>query len=188
MSRRTCRTRAVFSSWPVARWKRRLNCSFLSFKSSSSSWSTVMARTSSGFIMALLRNALNEARLDRQLGGSKRQSLARDLLAHAIDLEQDAAWLDARDPKLGRALAGSHANLERLLRHRHIRIHSDPDAAGTLHMTCQCTSRRLDLAGGDTVRLHRFETILAKIQVGRARRNALDPAFMRLAKFGARRL
>src|SRR6266567_3577848 len=29
-SRRTTRTRAVFSSCPVARWKRRLNCSFFS--------------------------------------------------------------------------------------------------------------------------------------------------------------
>jgi len=31
------RTRAVFSSWPVARWKRRLNCSFFSLSTSSSS-------------------------------------------------------------------------------------------------------------------------------------------------------
>ena len=37
MSRRMTRTREVFSSWPVARWKRRLNCSFLSLSTSSSS-------------------------------------------------------------------------------------------------------------------------------------------------------
>src|SRR5262249_45976339 len=37
MSRRTTRTRAVFSSWFVARWNRRLNCSFFSFRTSSSS-------------------------------------------------------------------------------------------------------------------------------------------------------
>src|ERR1700730_1160780 len=36
MSRRTSRTRDVFASCPVARWKRRLNCSFLSLMSSSS--------------------------------------------------------------------------------------------------------------------------------------------------------
>jgi hypothetical protein len=36
MSRRTWRTRAVFSSCPVARWKRRLNCSYFSFMTSSS--------------------------------------------------------------------------------------------------------------------------------------------------------
>src|SRR5882757_245423 len=50
MSRRTSRTRAVFSSWPVARWKRRLKRSFLSLSTSSSSWSTVMARASPGFM------------------------------------------------------------------------------------------------------------------------------------------
>src|SRR5690606_19336987 len=33
MSRRTWRTRAVFSSWPEAAWKRRLNCSLLSLVS-----------------------------------------------------------------------------------------------------------------------------------------------------------
>src|SRR5205807_7798362 len=43
MSRRTIHTRPVFSSCPVARWKRRLNCSFLSFISSSESWSGVIA-------------------------------------------------------------------------------------------------------------------------------------------------
>src|SRR5580704_12734986 len=44
MSRRTSRTRAVLASCPVARWKRRLNCSFFSLMSSSSSWSGVIAR------------------------------------------------------------------------------------------------------------------------------------------------
>jgi len=46
MSRRTSFTRAVFSSWPVAFWKRRLNCSFFSEASSSFSWSGLFARTS----------------------------------------------------------------------------------------------------------------------------------------------
>src|SRR5271167_208217 len=49
ISRRTSRTREVFASCPVARWKRRLNCSFLSLSSSSSSWSGVIVRKSSVF-------------------------------------------------------------------------------------------------------------------------------------------
>src|SRR4030095_15522981 len=52
MSRRTCRTRAVFSSWPVAFWKRRLNCSFLRLARSSVSWSWVLARTSDAFMVS----------------------------------------------------------------------------------------------------------------------------------------
>src|SRR6478672_8768010 len=50
MSRRITRTREVFSSWPVARWKRRLNCSFLSLITSSSIWSRVIALTSAAFM------------------------------------------------------------------------------------------------------------------------------------------
>src|SRR4029078_520892 len=40
MSRRACRTRAVFSSCPVARWKRRFKRCFFGFRASSSIWDT----------------------------------------------------------------------------------------------------------------------------------------------------
>src|SRR5680860_377641 len=41
ISRLICLTRAVFSSWPEAAWKRRLNCSFFSLTNSSSSLSLI---------------------------------------------------------------------------------------------------------------------------------------------------
>src|SRR6185503_10040423 len=120
ISRRTSRTRDVFSSWPDARWKRRLNCSFFSLASCSSSWSAVMPRTSSDFI-SLPRLAgrapyastlaRHDARLDRQLGGAEQQRLARHRIRHAVELEHDATRLDASHPQLGRTLAGAHANL-----------------------------------------------------------------------------
>src|ERR1700748_3765241 len=47
--RRTSRTRLVFSSWPLARWKRRLNCSFFSFVSWSANSSLLCTRRSSAF-------------------------------------------------------------------------------------------------------------------------------------------
>src|ERR1044072_298450 len=111
MSRRTSRTRPVFSSCPVARWKRRLNCSFLSFMSSSESWSGVIARTSSAFI-SLLHDALDEARPDRKLGGGKRKRFLGELGRDAVHLEQDAAGLHPRDPQFDAALAGAHADFE----------------------------------------------------------------------------
>src|SRR5271170_1817176 len=46
ISRRTTRIRAVFCNWPLARWTRRLNCSFFSANPSSASWSFVMTRRS----------------------------------------------------------------------------------------------------------------------------------------------
>jgi hypothetical protein len=100
MSRRTSRTRAVFSSWPVAFWKRRLNCSFFSFRSSSLSWS--------GSGRGRLRFHLHHRSLPSV---SPRRATKRVLIGslaapsaalrahvvrrHAVDLEQDAARLDA---------------------------------------------------------------------------------------------
>src|SRR2546423_7972788 len=161
MSRRTIRTRPVFSSCPVARWKRRLNCSFLSFINSSESWSGDIARASSAFI-SLLRDALDKARLDRKLGGGKRQRFLGELDGDAVHLEQDAARLHPRDPQLDAALAGAHADFQRLLGHRHIGEYPDPDTARTLHVARERAPRRLDLARGDTLRLHRLEAIFAE--------------------------
>src|SRR5215213_2517014 len=148
MSRRTSRTRPVFSSCPVARWKRRLNCSFLSFISSSESWSGDIALASPAF-MRLLRNALYEARLDRQLGGRELERLLGELHRHAVKFEQDTAGLHAHDPQLDAALARAHAHFERLLGDRNVWKHPDPHAAGTLHVTGERTSCRFDLARGD---------------------------------------
>src|SRR3712207_4780250 len=116
MSRRTSRTRDVFSSCPVARWKRRLNCSFLRLTSSSWSWSGVIVLRSEKrcfvfIVPSSLGDALDEARLDRQLGGPETQRLARHVLRHAVDLEHDAPRLHARRPVFRRALAGAHAHL-----------------------------------------------------------------------------
>src|SRR5262245_35902598 len=119
MSRRTSRTRDVFSSCPDARWKRRLNCSFLSFTSCSSSWSGLKALISSAFMASASPGrsvlALDDARLDRKLGGAQPQRLARDRLVDAVELEHDAAGLDAGHPQLRRALARAHPHLGRLL-------------------------------------------------------------------------
>src|SRR5271155_140626 len=50
MLRRTCRTRAVFSSWPFARWKRRLKISLPKASSSPVNSSSVLALASVAFI------------------------------------------------------------------------------------------------------------------------------------------
>src|SRR5450631_3062574 len=151
----------------------------------------VMALMSSGFMVGsstLFRDALDEARLDRQLGGRQRQRLARQQQRNAVDLEQDAARLDARDPELGRALARSHADLQRLLRYRHVRIDPDPHPAGALHVAGERPARGFDLAGGDPLRLHRLEAVLAKGERGARSRKAVDTTFVRLAELRARRL
>src|SRR3954468_9469826 len=98
MVRRTSRIRAGFSSWLVAAWKRRLNCSRFSSPSCSESWSSVRVFKSS--ILAI--SCVLEQRLaqpgdnlgaDRQLLG---RALERDLgkvAGHSVELEQDPAGL-----------------------------------------------------------------------------------------------
>src|SRR5580704_13197849 len=185
MSRRTSRTREVFSNCPVARWKRRLNCSFFSLSTSSSIWSIVIALTSAAFMSHLLADPLDEPGLDRQLGGGERQRLLGNLHRHAVDLEQDAAGLDPRHPQFRRALARAHAHFERLLRHRHVGEHADPDPAGTLHVPRQRAPRRLDLPRGDAVGLHRLEPELAESERRRAGGEAVDAALVGFAELGA---
>src|SRR5262249_33396425 len=191
MSRRAWRTRAVFSSWPVARWKRRLNRSFLSLRTSSSSWSRVMALRSPAFMLVSrnsLRDALDEARLDRQLGRGKPERLARQRLRPPVDLDQDAPGLDPHHPELRCALARAHAPLERLLRHRQVRVDADPHPPRALHVAGECAPRRLDLARGDALRLERLEPVLPERQQHARARDALDAALVRLAELGAHRL
>src|SRR5579864_7565642 len=187
ISRRTSRTRAVLASCPVAFWKRRLNCSFLSLISSSSSWSGDIALRSSVLSIGsvLFGNALDEARLDRQLGRGQRQRLLCDRGGHTVDLEQDAARLDADHPVFRSALAGTHADFERLLRHRHIRKDADPHPAGALHVARHRAPRGFDLARRHPVRLHRLETELAEAQRRAAGGDALDPPLVLLAELGA---
>src|SRR4051812_15369651 len=183
MSRRTMRTRPVFSSCPVARWKRRLNCSFLSFSSSSESWSGVIARTSSAFI-SLLHDALDEARPDRKLGRGKRERFLGELERDAVHLEQNAARLHPRDPQLDAALARSHADFKRLLGDRHVGKHPDPHAPRALHVTRERAARRLDLTRCDAFGLHRLEAVFAEGEILSAGRLAVDAAFVRFAELG----
>src|SRR4051794_12625699 len=132
----------------------------------------------------LLRNALDEARLDRQLGGSQGQRLTRRLKVHAVDLEHHAARLDPRHPQFRRALARAHADFGGLLGDRQIREHADPDTTGALHVTGQRTTGGLDLTRSDAIRLHGLQPELAESQRRARRRNAVDAALMRLSELG----
>src|SRR5690606_34852423 len=83
---------------------------------------------------SLFCDALHEARADRELGGAEAQRLAGHLFADAVDLEHDAAGLDAGRPILDGALALAHAHFGRLAGDRHVREDADPHAALALHL------------------------------------------------------
>src|SRR5262249_1773896 len=165
MSRRTWRTRAVFSSWPLAFWKRRLNASFRRAISSPFSWSGVFARRSSIFMTSVsLAQARDEARLHRQLRGGQLEGLLGDAARHALDLEPDPPRTDAADPVFGRALGAGHAHLGRLAGNRHVREDADPDAADALQVARHGAARRFDLARGDATRFDGLQAKGAEIE------------------------
>src|ERR1700733_8119014 len=148
---------------------------------------TRMSERRLAFFMALaplFRDALNEARLDRQLRGRKRERLASERLRHAVDLEHDAPRRNAHDPKFRRALALAHSHLDRLLRYWHVREHTDPDAARALHVPGQRTAGGLDLACGDALRLQGLEPKFAEIERKPALRIAMNAAFEGFAELG----
>src|SRR5688572_1516743 len=116
MVRRTSRTRDGFSSWLVAAWKRRLNCSRFSSPSCSESWSSVFFERSSNLaILNFLADRFTEAgdhlRLDRQFLSRALEGDAGERAGNSVQLEQDPARLHARGPEFGRALALALTNL-----------------------------------------------------------------------------
>src|SRR5258706_1305949 len=138
ISRRSTRMRPVFSTWPLARWKRRLNCSFLRFDSWLFSSSPLLARKSSVLDEALLVVAFlaffGAAFFAFWAISSSSQPAARDELGrnaelrlsqahgflggcqiHAVDLEQDAARLDLGHPEFPCGLARAHSDFRRHL-------------------------------------------------------------------------
>src|SRR5688572_22799136 len=116
MVRRTSRTRLGFSSWLVADWKRRLNCSRFSSASCCCSWSSVLTLRSSiaAILLVLFDQILAKARdhlgLDRQLlGGALERGLGQ-VAGDSVELEQDPAGLHPGHPELRAALARAHAD------------------------------------------------------------------------------
>src|SRR5439155_25974088 len=179
ISRFASLSRAGLSSAPVADWKRRLNSSCRRSASASSSWASLMSRSS--LALKEIRLPLHELRLDGQLAARESQRFLRERLRHAGELEHDAARLDNRDPVLGRALPGTHAGLGRLLADRLVREDVDPDLAAALDLSGHRDSGRLQLAVRDPAGLHRLDSEVAELDPRLALRDAAPAAALLLA-------
>src|ERR1044071_2840998 len=103
MVRRPSRTRGGFSSWLVAAWKRRLNCSRFRSASCCCSWSSLLTLRSSiaAILMFLSSKALAQAGdhlgLDRQLLSRALERRLGEAAGDSVELEQDPARLDPGD-------------------------------------------------------------------------------------------
>src|SRR5262245_34073787 len=174
--------RAGFSSAPVADWKRRLNSSWRVSASRLSSSSSVRSRSS------LARKQISLPRhdlgLDRQLAACEPERLFRERLVDAGQLEHHATGLHDGDPVLGRALAGAHTRLGRLLRHRLVGEDVDPDLAAAADLAGHRDSRGLDLAVRHPAGLERLQPVVAGLHRRLALRDPAPAASLVLAVLG----
>src|SRR6185437_2275687 len=157
-------TPAVFSSSPVALAKRRPNTSLRRTAICLASSPGSMSRISLAVIASSVL-AQDELGLHRELVCRQPDRVARKRLGHAGKLEHHAAGLDHRHPAFGRALAGAHARLGRLLRDRLVREHVDPHLAATLDLAGHRNTCRLDLAIGQPTALERLQPVLAELHL-----------------------
>src|SRR4029079_9142745 len=103
-------------------------------------------------------------------------------LRHAGELEHDAPRLDHAEPALGRALAGAHAGLGRLLREALVGEDVDPDLAAALDLAGHRDTSRLDLAVRDPAGVEGLEPVVAVLDDRLAARVAGAAAAMHLAE------
>src|SRR3954463_12915362 len=185
ISRFAERSRALFSSAPVADWKRRLNSSLRVSPIFSSSSSSVRSRSWLAFKEISLPP--HELHLDWKLLAGEPKCLAGECLVDTCKLEQDAAGLDDCDPAFRRALARAHARLCRLLREWLVREQVDPDLAAALDLARHRDPGRLDLAVRDPAPPERLDPVLAELDLALPLGLAAPAAAMHLAELGSPR-
>src|SRR5829696_4208693 len=182
ISRFAERSRALFSSAPVADWKRRLKSSCRRSPSVRSSSSSVMSRSVLAFKEISL--SLHDLGLHRQLLTRELQRLLGERLGDAGQLEHDATGLDHGDPVLRRPFARAHARLGRLLRDRLVREDVDPDLAAALDLAGHRDPGSLDLAVGDPTCLQRLDPVFPELNVRLSARDARATAPVDAAELG----
>src|SRR5437868_13822176 len=128
--------------------------------------------------------SLHDLRLDRELLAREPERLFGERLRDAGELEHHAARLDHADPALGRALAGAHPRLGRLLRDALVGKDVDPDLAAALDLARHRDPGRLDLAIGDPAGVERLEPVVAELDGRLAACVARAAAAMHLAVLG----
>src|SRR5262245_61813320 len=127
---------------------------------------------------------LHELRLHRQLLRGKAQRLLGERLRHPGQLEHDAARLDDGDPPFGRALALAHARLGRLLRERLVGEDVDPHLSAALDLARHRDAGGLDLAVRDPAVLERLDAVVAEVDRGLPRGEAVAAPAVHLPELG----
>src|SRR6185437_5854927 len=128
--------------------------------------------------------SLHDLRLHGELLAGEAERLLGERLRDAGELEHHAAGLDDADPALGRALAGAHARLGRLLREALVGENVDPDLAAALDLARHRDPGRLDLAVRDPAGVEGLEPVVAELDGRLPARVAGAAAAVHLAELG----
>src|SRR5579859_5636428 len=128
--------------------------------------------------------SLHDLRLHGELLAGEAERLFGERLRNAGKLEHHTAGLDHGDPALGRALAGAHARLGRLLREALVGKDVDPDLAAALDLARHRDTSRLDLAVRDPAGVECLEAVVAELYGRLAAREPATASAMHLAVLG----
>src|SRR5690606_36452457 len=178
------RASRVSSSWPVAFCMRSENCSLCSSTRCACRSSADFSRSSLMLAMSAHRPG-HELGGDRELGGGQAERLARGRLVDALDLVDHAARQDLRDPVFDVALAGAHADLDRLLGDGLVGEHADPHLAAALDVAADRAAGRLDLARGQLPGGGHLQPVLAEAEGIAVPGQAVVAALVHLAELGS---
>src|SRR5882672_10215183 len=179
-------TSEVASSVPARRRILRLKRFSRSSPALRVSSSTLSSFSSAAFISrSQPAAAADHPGVQGQLVRRERHGFLGDLRRHSLHLVEDAAHLHHGDPLFDIALAVAHARLGRLLGHRLVREHADPDLPAALDEAGHGDAARLDLARGQAARLQDLEAVVAEGEIAPAVGLALVATLLLLAELGA---
>src|SRR5690606_4522115 len=106
----------------------------------------------------LFSNALDKARLDRQLCCAESEGFPCHIFRDTVKLKHHATWCHTARPVVNRTLTFTHTDFGRLRSYRQVREDADPHATGTLHVTGDRAASRFDLTCSDAFRLNGLQT------------------------------
>src|SRR5205085_7552631 len=102
---------------------------------------------------------------------------------HAFHLIEDARRLDHAYPLFRRAFAFAHTGLQRLLGHRLVGEHADPDLSAALHVTGHRDTAGFDLPRGEPAGFESLQAVIAERDLLPAGRQSTTAAALLFSEF-----
>src|SRR6266496_445016 len=130
---------------------------------------------------SFLLGTSNKLCLNRKFLCCQLHRFARSLLIYSLNLVKNASGFNHGDPVFRCALTFSHARFRRLLRHRLIRKHSNPNLPAAFDMPRHRNTRCFDLPIRDPSRLEALQPVLTEANLAAAIRDPTHAAAHLLA-------